>query len=490
MSILIVVNDPSDWPLDTPAVKVVPAREYLTNPEYTEERAAKVFNLCRSYRYQSSGYYVSLLAAARGHKPIPSVNTLQDFKAREIVRVLSSDLDELIQRSLKPIQGESFTLSIYFGHNVAKRYSQLALHLFNLFQAPLLRAQFVRNDKWQLQSIRPIAANDIPEEHRDFALEVANEHFAGRVRRARKPAASRYDLAILHDPEAAEAPSNHRALQRFARAGAALGLAVDFITRDDYGRVAEYDALFIRETTMVDHHTYRFARRADAEGLVVIDDPDSILKCTNKVYQAESLGRHGVAIPKTVVVHRGNVVHIAAELGLPCVLKKPDSSFSLGVIKVDTAAELEEQVTRLLERSALLIAQEFLPTDFDWRVGVCDGQPLYVCKYMMAPKHWQIIARDESGKKAREGGFEAFPVEEAPRQVVHTAVKAAALMGDGLYGVDLKQVGRRCYVMEVNDNPNIDSGVEDEILKDELYAAIMRVFLRRIEARALRGRHS
>ena len=35
----------------------------------------------------------------------------------------------------------------------------------------------------------------------------------------------------------------------------------------------------------------------------------------------------------------------------------------------------------ILEKSELLIAQEFLPTTFDWRIGICDGQPLYACKY-------------------------------------------------------------------------------------------------------------
>ena len=49
-------------------------------------------------------------------------------------------------------------------------------------------------------------------------------------------------------------------------------------------------------------------------------------------------------------------------------------------------------------------------------------------------------------------------MEHAPSAVVSTALKAANLIGDGLYGVDIKQVGRKCYVIEVNDNPNIDAG--------------------------------
>ena len=29
-------------------------------------------------------------------------------------------------------------------------------------------------------------------------------------------------------------------------------------------------------------------------------------------------------------------------------------------------------------------AQEYLATDFDWRVGVLDRRPLFACKYFMA----------------------------------------------------------------------------------------------------------
>lgn len=485
MLVLIIVDNPKDWPLQVPDVKVVSARDYLANPAYSELRGARVFNLCRSYRYQSVGYYVSLLATARGHRPLPNITTVQDLKSRTIIRILSEELDALIQKSLAPLQGKEFTLSIYFGRNVAARYDRLSLRLFDLFQSPLLRAQFVRNGRWELQSIRPIAAAEIEPEHHSFVVDMAREHFAGRCHLPRKRRAPGYYLAILHDPTEQEAPSNPRALQRFVRAAEKLGLGVELITRDDYGRVAEYDGLFIRTTTSVTHYTYRFARRAAAEGLVVIDDPESIVKCTNKVYLAELLGRHRIRTPKTLIVHKGNVNAIVAELGLPCVLKQPDSSFSKGVVKVEQEAELKQTVTQLLEDSELIVAQEFLPTDFDWRVGIFNRQPLYVCKYFMARRHWQIVHRQPGNGKRLEGEVETLTVDAAPRQVVQTALRAANLIGNGLYGVDLKQVGRRCYVIEVNDNPSIDAGLEDEVLKNGLYRVIMSGFLKRIEQQKL-----
>ena len=180
MPVLIVVNSVREWPFDIPGVAVVDAKSYLTKPDYGDVRGAKVFNLCRSYRYQSLGYYVTLLATARGHKPLPNIMTIQDMKSQTVVRFVSDDLDDLIQNSLAPIESNKFTLSIYFGRNLARRYDRLSLHLFNLFQAPLLRAQFMRNSKWQLRQIGPVPVDDIPSQHRSFVLDVATEHFSGR----------------------------------------------------------------------------------------------------------------------------------------------------------------------------------------------------------------------------------------------------------------------------------------------------------------------
>lgn len=96
---LIILNNPAHWRFDIEEVEVVAARDYLAQPRYAGLKNARVFNLCRSYRYQSVGYYVSLLAAARGHRAIPSVTTMQDFRSQTIVRTLAEDIDALIQKS-------------------------------------------------------------------------------------------------------------------------------------------------------------------------------------------------------------------------------------------------------------------------------------------------------------------------------------------------------------------------------------------------------
>jgi glutathione synthase/RimK-type ligase-like ATP-grasp enzyme len=480
MEYLVIVDRLEDWQLESNGLRLVTARNYLSDPEYSSIRRVKIFNLCRSYRYQSIGYYVSLLAEARGHKPMPGVSTILAMKSKAIVRYIADDLHELIQQSLSPLKAEQFELSVYFGRNMAKRYGRLATRLFNMLHSPFLRAYFVKDKKWLLQRVTPIAARDIPNKHRPFVIEAAHEYFKRRRPQARKTNKFRFDLGILIDPVEKQPPSNTKAIRKFIKAANSVGLEVELLGREDYGRLAEFDALFIRETTAVNHHTFRFARRAVAEGLVVIDDPDSILKCTNKVFLAELLQRHKIPTPKTMIAHRDNMNQIARNLGLPCILKKPDSSFSQGVLKVVDKENLCQRLKELFIDSEFVIAQSFLPTEFDWRVGILDRQPFYVCRYHMAKGHWQIINYDSKGR-IREGRSEGVPLDQVPARVLKTALRAANLIGDGLYGVDLKQVGNRVYVIEVNDNPSIDGGLEDEIVKDDIYLKIMQSIVRRIE---------
>jgi glutathione synthase/RimK-type ligase-like ATP-grasp enzyme len=294
-------------------------------------------------------------------------------------------------------------------------------------------------------------------------------------------------MAVLVNPDEPFPPSDEGALKRFVRAAHAAGFGVERIGRDDYARLAQFDALFIRETTQVNHHTYRFARRAVAEGLVVLDDPTSILRCTNKVYLAELMDRKRLPIPRTMVVDRRNAHDVSERLGFPCVLKLPDSSFSQGVVKADDAAALKVELDAMLEHTDLVVAQEFLRTDYDWRVGVLAGEALYACRYFMVKRHWQIYKRDGAGR-TRSGDFETLAVEDAPAGVIRLALRAAQAVGDGLYGVDIKQHGRRAYVIEINDNPSLDAGVEDKVLGQALYDRLARTFLTRVEA--TKGRHA
>ncbi|OYP31142.1 RimK family protein [Rhodopirellula sp. MGV] len=484
----LLVLDPEDqwivdpWSQDHADVQVVTPSEYLTDTTEGIARSIRVCNLCRSYQYQSTGYYVSLLAEARGHRPYPDVLTIGDISLSRSVRLVPPSLETIIETALSPLTSDEFVLSVYFGENLAKRYQRLAKAIQSQFNAPLIRCRFKKRKKWRIQSVSAISIVDVPESHREFVAEAAHQHFARSTVNRSSYRPPRYDLAILQNPAEGDlAPSCPKALKRFVKAAAEEDVRAELITASDAGRLFEFDALLIRETTSVNHHTYRLARRAEASGMVVIDDPMSILRCTNKVYLAELLARAKVAAPPTTILHRDDWNAGRCTLELPCVIKRPDSAFSQGVAKAESRDELERLLQEYFADSDLVIAQPFMRTDFDWRIGLIDGQPLFACKYHMARGHWQIAKHDPAGEKPSFGKCETMPVETAPKKCVALAKKAASLIGEGFYGVDIKQSGNEFYVIEINDNPNLDAGVEDKVLGQEVYRRIVRSLVRRIE---------
>jgi glutathione synthase/RimK-type ligase-like ATP-grasp enzyme len=484
MQTLVVVTQEGDWPLELEGARLITARQYLMEPEFAALRQAKVFNLCRHYRYQAFGYYVSLVAEARGHKPIPTVMTMQDLRSPAVVRMASDELEDVIKKGLAGIEGERFSLDVFFGRTASREHERLASALFRQFTAPFLRARFSRTEEWELDRVSAIPTSAIADADRALAFDSAQTFFSRRYRPQPPARASRFDLAMLYDPEELTRPSDPDAVERFAAAADRIGIEVEVIGRADYGRLLEFDALFIRATTAVNHYTYRFARRAAAEGMVVIDDPNSILRCTNKVFLHELLARNGIPVPATRIVHRDDAATAAAVLGFPCIVKQPDSSSSLGVFKADDAAALQPQLDALFKVSDLLLLQEFIPTEFDWRIGVLDRQPLFAAKYFMAPRHWQVLKHEPETGRVRYGRWQVMALDAVPAEGLALAVRAANLIGDGLYGVDLKQLESGWRVIEVNDNPNIEHGVEDLVLKDGLYDRVMQSFLRRLEAAA------
>lgn len=477
----IIVDKPETWNFHIQNVEVISADNYISGEQYQTLKNLKILNLCKSYQYQSEGYYVSLLAEARGHKVLPGVSTMQGFRFPSILRDDSLDFDLLIQSSLKNESVDRVEFSIYFGITQSENRTRLAQQLFQMVQVPSLRAVFSKKTKWVLQSLRSLNLNEIPEADKPLLVSSLEKYLLRR--REFRPDKKKYDLAILTDPEDPNPPSDDRALKRFYKAAIRAGFNTEFITKNDIDKLIQYDALFIRETTNVNHHTFRFAKKAQSLGLAVIDDPDSILKCTNKVYLHELLNAQKVLTPKSIVISTDNCELIASKMAFPFILKQPDGAFSKGVFKINSNEEFKKVRATMFEKSDLLIAQEFLPTPFDWRVGIINSQVIYVCKYFMATEHWQIVNWNARKETSREGEVECIAVDQAPSGLLRTALKATALIGEGLYGVDMKEVDGKFYVIEINDNPNIDAGIEDKILKDKLYSIIMDVFLEKIKVR-------
>ena len=412
---------------------------------------------------------------------MPTATTIRDFKIRGVINSAAFDIVELINSSLQKVSENTISFRVYFGYANKKGFAALASKLFNLFEAPLFEVTFIKADSWIIKNMKVLTLAKITKDDEAIVNTSAKKYFSKKRFEKSKLKNYKYDIAVLVNPDEKTPPSCEKALQKFKKAANKKGLYLEFITKADVNKINEFDALFIRETTNVNDHTYEFSRIAYSEGLVVIDDPWSIMKCSNKIYQNEIFKKHKILTPETVIFTKNLFEkNVLDSMTFPLVLKQPDSAFSLGMAKVNNKEEAIIALDILFKKSDMIVCQQFLYSDFDWRIGIIDNKAIFACKYYMSKDHWQIY-NWKDGDQENGGDWETLPIENVPKIVVNTAIKAAGLIGDGLYGVDLKMLGDKVYIVEVNDNPNIDVGIEDNELKERLYELIIDSIYHRIE---------
>lgn len=266
------------------------------------------------------------------------------------------------------------------------------------------------------------------------------------------------------------------ALVNFKLAAHQLGHQLEYVFRKDLAKIPSYDALFIRSLTDPLNAAYVAARLAELHGMKVIDDPDSIIICCDKINMYMHLMRARVPIPDTRFIGKSELDKVAMaqlfeELGAPLILKAPHTSFSMHVDKVDSVSAFQEVARKYFRRADEIVVQRFVPSRFDWRVTTLNGEVLFVCKYIMPGNSWKI-QRNDNGHIIWAKIEAVDPATVDPR-LLEVGLRAANAIGKGLYGVDIKEIDGEYTVIEVNDNPNIDAGGEDA-RSPEVYGRIIR----------------
>ncbi|MEM3596588.1 MAG: RimK family alpha-L-glutamate ligase [Candidatus Bathyarchaeia archaeon] len=272
-------------------------------------------------------------------------------------------------------------------------------------------------------------------------------------------------------------PREVGALQNFKITAESMGHRFNFVFRENLVELPKYDAVFIRATTDPLYTAYVVSKTAWELGLRVVDDPKSIQVCGNKVHLYELFKKHDVPHIPTIFLnkdefHHKKILEIFNTFGRPVVLKAPYTSFSRYVEKVACETSFREVAKRFFRRSDILVVQRFMPTAFDWRVGVLNNEVLYVCKYMVPKGRWKHGVKRRGKPTFVWGRTVSLKRENAPEKLKETALKACAPIGNGLYGVDIKEFNGNFVVVEVNDNPSIYAGYEDLRNKD-IYSKII-----------------
>ena len=342
----------------------VTADQYLEGGEAHTEPGAVVVNLCRSWKYGSKGYYVSLLADARGQLPIPSVDVSEAFgdayalfRALQEAGVSTVDPEEMRARrrsaarssapveeesdedeapralpvpivrvqeeggwACRPASGEEAAETLVFlGSAADARFRNTALAVYREWPAPVLRLQLVREDgEWKVTAVAPVPPHRLEEDDRRQLCEALADQ-KRIVRRGREAPREerRASIAVLVDPDDVFSPSSPETLDRLERIAQRMNVHVRRIGLDELHKLPEYDALFIRALTGVSEPAFQFALRAEALGMPVVDDSQSIIRCGNKVFLEELLRRESVATPRTRIV----TAHMAQTLGQTIIIE-------------------------------------------------------------------------------------------------------------------------------------------------------------------------
>lgn len=484
---IIICDNPAKYNLGCNSNHlIISAEDYIAGklPEFIKtQRSLRVINLCGDYGYLHTGYYCSLLAQARKHRCIPSVSDIVHAKWKRLHRdsIITIESDPKLQKTIEQISenlNNQKQIMFFFGRSNIKTLEKLGRILFDSFRLPIMKVSFHdRKGHWKIKEIEPGKISDLGDYINFFNESL--EKYIGSYWTKKGQISERYWLAILCDEHDNFPSSNKKALKKFIEIGRKKRFYVELIDNNKFDSLLEYDALFIRTTTNVNHYTYRFAQKAAKEDIPCIDDKKSILLCCNKIFLYEILKNNNIAVPPTFFISRNQKNKIPDQkFDFPLVLKIPDGSFSTGVFKVTNYEEYHEKLQKLFKQSELILVQKFLPSEFDWRIGILDNKPLFACKYFMAKKHWQIYNHNSRSNKV--GASEAVDINKVPQQILKIALKTASLIGNGLYGVDIKEIDNKPYIIEVNDNPNIDAGIEDAIEGNKIYEAVFDYFEKKI----------
>src|SRR5438045_2672354 len=238
---VILVDQPKDFPnADTPH-KVITTSDYLACPRLSDAGRPKLLNLARSYAYQSKGYYASLLAEARGHRVVPSVETMLELREPKLYEHALPELEDELNRCARRAdfqpEGE-LKLLFCFGIARDERFEQFGRLLFDWFRCPALEV-IVEPGEWlSIDRIRPRNITRLANGEGDFLRESLHQHTKREWRDPKARTQSKYDLAVLYDPNEKMPPSSPTTIKHLVRIAEQLSVDIEPIPRPQAAALA------------------------------------------------------------------------------------------------------------------------------------------------------------------------------------------------------------------------------------------------------------
>ena len=218
--------------------------------------------------------------------------------------------------------------------------------------------------------------------------------------------------------------------------------------------IDDFDALMLRSDPSADTGPrawaqtagITFGRVAMRRGVIVLNDPDGLLKAMNKMYfqHFPEEVRPGTLISR----NRADIKAFVAEMGGNAVIKPLQGSGGTGVFmaNVDDRSNINQMIDTLI-RDGYVIAQEYLPAaaEGDTRLFMLNGKPMRHRGKFAAFR--RLRAGEDLRSNIHAGG------QKAKAEITDTHLRLAEivrpkLVQDGMFLVGLDIVGDK--LMEIN----------------------------------------
>jgi ribosomal protein S6--L-glutamate ligase len=214
-----------------------------------------------------------------------------------------------------------------------------------------------------------------------------------------------------------------------------------------------FDAVIPRIGASITFYGTAVVRQFEMMGVYVLNDSQGITRSRDKLRSMQLMSREGIGLPVTGIAHSPDdtegLIKLIGEP--PLIIKLLEGTQGKGVVLAETRAAAESVIDAFRNLDAYFLVQEFIAEakGADLRCFVVGDK--VVAAMQRKAKEGEFRSNLHRGGKAKQ-----VPLNEEECAV---ALRAAAIVGLEVAGVDLIRGNRGPLVLEVNSSPGLE-GIE------------------------------
>ena len=223
--------------------------------------------------------------------------------------------------------------------------------------------------------------------------------------------------------------------------------------------LSDFDAVIPRIGASITFYGTAVVRQFEMMGVYSLNESVAIARSRDKLRSVQLLARKGIGLPVSGFAHSPDDVQDLIKMvgGAPLVIKLLEGTQGIGVVLAETQQAAESVIEAFMGLKANILVQEFIK-----EAGGADIRCFVIGDKVVAAMQRQAQAGEFRSNLHRGGSASLIKITPEERS---TAVRAAAVMGLNVAGVDILRSTPGPVVMEVNSSPGLE-GIEAVTGKD------------------------